>query len=163
MATTSQPHLTSLDAADTGDTGDVAARLRLVIARLARQLRHHTSAGLTPSQHSALASVDIHGPLRLGDLARREQVTPPTITRIVSRLEDDGLVVRTTERADRRHAQVRITDEGRRRMAESRHRRTAWLAERLGSLAPADQEHLRSALPVLEALAAVDTDHDARR
>jgi DNA-binding MarR family transcriptional regulator len=160
MATASHSELNPLAA---GDTGDVAARLRLIIARLARQLRHHTSAGLTPSQHSALASVDIHGPIRLGDLARLEQVTPPTITRIVSRLEDDGLVVRTTERADRRHAQVTITDEGRRRMTESRHRRTAWLAEHIGSLPLAEQERLRDALQVLEALTTGDSDHDASR
>lgn len=146
------------------DTSEMAARLRLVVARLARQLRYHTGAGLTPSQHSALASVDVHGPLRLGRLAKLEQVTPPTITRIVDRLELDGLVTRTVEPTDRRHAQVEITDEGRRRMDESRHRRTAWLAERLSTLGLADRESLGTALAVLEALAAGDADdHGSRR
>lgn len=144
------------------DAGEVAAQLRIAIARLARQLRYHTGAGLTPSQHSALAAVDVYGPLRLGHLAKLERVAPPTITRIVDRLESEGLVSRTMEPEDRRHSRVEITDRGRVRMEESRSRRNAWLAERLGTLGPAELGHIGAALPVLEALAAVDDDGGRR-
>lgn len=132
----------------------MAARLRIAIARLARQLRHHAGAGLTPSQHSALAAVDVYGPMGLGRLAKLEGVAPPTITRIIDRLEVDGLVKRTSEPSDRRHSRVEITARGRRRMEESRNQRNAWLAERLGLLSAAQHRDLNAALPVLEALAA---------
>jgi DNA-binding MarR family transcriptional regulator len=134
---------------------DLAGRLRLATARLARQLRLQADTGLSASQHSALASIEAHGPLTLGDLATREQVTPPTITKVAGRLEDDGLVDRTVDPADRRVSRVSITAEGRRRLERSRARRDAALAERLAVLDASDVERLRGAVDVLEAL--VDT------
>jgi DNA-binding MarR family transcriptional regulator len=132
---------------------DVAARLRLSTARLARILRQQAGTGLSPSQQSVLASIEVHGPLTLGRLAKIEQVTPPTITKIVGKLEDDGLVSRTVDEADRRISRVAITAEGRRRNEHSRQRRNAWLAERLALMTPADRAVLATALPVIEALA----------
>lgn len=134
---------------------DLAGRLRLATARLARQLRLQADTGLSASQHSALASIETHGPLTLGDLAAREQVAPPTVTKVVGRLEDDGLVDRTVDPADRRVSRVSITPEGRRRLDRSRARRDAALAERLATLSPGDLDRLGHAVDVLEAL--VDT------
>ena len=76
---------------------ETAARLRVAIARLARQLRQHSPGGLTPSQWSALATVEQFGPLRIGDLAEREGVTAPTATRVVASLEEAGLLSRATD------------------------------------------------------------------
>lgn len=136
------------------DVLELAARLRLATARLARQLRQQAGAGLSPSQQSALASIDLHGPLTLGRLAKIEQVAPPTVTKVVARLEEDGLVVRTVDTTDRRIVQVRITAAGRRRLEHSRNRRNAWLARRLRTIDPEQRRHLEAALPLLEALAA---------
>ena len=66
---------------------ELAARLRLSATRLARRLRQEADAGLTPSQLSALAVIDRQGPLTLGALADHEQVAPPTITKVVAKLE----------------------------------------------------------------------------
>ena len=74
---------------------DIAARLRLSATRLARRLRQESGAGLSPSQQSALAVIANHGPLTLGALAEHERVAPPSITKVVSKLECDGLVTRT--------------------------------------------------------------------
>lgn len=145
------------------DTGELAAQLRIAVARLARQLRHHAGAGLTPSQHSALAAVDVYGPLRLGHLAKLERVAPPTITRIIDRLEQDDLVRRTMETEDRRHSRVEITDSGRLRMEESRSRRNAWLAERLATLSAAELQSISAALPALDTLALIDDADGTRR
>jgi DNA-binding MarR family transcriptional regulator len=138
---------------DQPDPQDLPARLRLSTARLARLLRQQAGTGLSPSQQSVLSSIAIHGPLTLGRLARIEQVTPPTITRIVDRLEEDGLVTRHVDQLDRRVTRVRITVEGERRLEHSRQRRNAWLAERLGQLDPDQLRQLEAALPALEALA----------
>lgn len=133
---------------------ELAARLRLTTARLARLLRQQAGTGLSPSQQSVLVSINLHGPLTLGRLARIEQVTPPTITRIVSRLEDDGLVERQVDQDDRRVVRARITAEGQRRLEHSRQRRNAWLAQVLTDLDRAERRDLLAALPILEALVA---------
>lgn len=133
---------------------EVVARLRLSIARLARRLRQEAGTGLSPSQHSALITITLHGPLTLGRLARIEQVAPPTITRIAVKLEEDGLVARTVDPADRRVSRVAVTAEGERRLEHGRNRRNAWLAQRLRTFPPAQQRRLAAALDVLEELAA---------
>jgi DNA-binding MarR family transcriptional regulator len=145
---------TGLDDNDDNDDLEVVARLRLSIARLARRLRQEAGTGLSPSQHSALITVVLHGPLTLGRLARIEQVAPPTITRIAVKLEEDGLVARTVDPTDRRVSRVQITAEGERRLEHGRNRRNAWLAERLRTFEPEQRRQLEAALGVLESLAA---------
>jgi DNA-binding MarR family transcriptional regulator len=143
---------------DLDDDLEVVARLRLTIARLARRLRQEAGTGLSPSQHSALITIALHGPLTLGHLARIEQVAPPTITRIAVKLEEDGLVIRTVDPTDRRISRVAVTREGERRLEHGRSRRNAWLAQRLRTFPPAERRRLVAALDVLEALAASDDD-----
>src|SRR6266536_3243902 len=70
------------------ETVALAARLRLVVTRLARRLRQQADTGVTPSMLSALSTVDRHGSLTLGSLAAHEGVAPPTMTAIVARLEE---------------------------------------------------------------------------
>ena len=135
---------------------DTASRLRFVVARLARQLRQQTLGDLTLTQWSALASVEAHEPVRIGDLAEREGVSPATATRVVAALEQHGVVARQADAADRRSWRVSLTEEGRSRLAEMRKVRTVRLAQRLSALAPADLEQLIDVLPVLEALASDD-------
>jgi DNA-binding MarR family transcriptional regulator len=145
------------------DVLETATRLRLTTGRLARQLRQQAAGGLSPSQLSALASIDWHGPLTLGKLARREQVAPPTITKVAAKLEEQGLVRRQVDDADRRVVRVEITAAGRRLLAHTRSRRNAWLARRLRALQEADPgalTRLEAALPVLEALAEAPDEAD---
>jgi DNA-binding MarR family transcriptional regulator len=135
------------------DLPELAHRLRLATARLARLLRQQVGTGLSPSQHSILVSIDVNDSLTLGELAAIEQVAPPTITKIVSKLEDDGLVLRTVDDRDRRVARVSISEVGRARLDQSRSRRDAWLTRRLEQADPADIARLADTLDVLEALA----------
>lgn len=130
----------------------MAGRLRLSAARLARQLRQQSSVGLTPSQLSALATISRHGPLTLGDLAEHERVSPPTITKIVSKLITAGLVAKAADPDDRRFSVAATTGDGESLLAESRERRDAWLAVRLDELDDDQRTRLDAALDVLEAL-----------
>src|SRR6516162_7929014 len=84
------------------------ARLRVAIARLSRWLRRHELAGLTPTQLSALATVDRIGPLRLGDLAAAEGIAPSTLTRLVTVLEERGYVERCPVPGDARASTLAI-------------------------------------------------------
>jgi DNA-binding MarR family transcriptional regulator len=132
---------------------DAASRLRLAIARLARQLRQQTLGALTLTQWSALVTVETHEPVRIGDLADREGVSAATATRVVALLEERGLVDRSADTADRRSWRVSLTDAGRRELTQMRKVRTARLAQRIASLDPADLRRLVELLPVLETLA----------
>jgi DNA-binding MarR family transcriptional regulator len=146
--------LTSSDpnAAPTADAVEVAGRLRYSVFRLARLLRQQDDSGHAPALLSALAVVEREGPLTLGELAVQEQVSPPTITKVVDTLESRGLVERNRDETDRRVCRVRSTARGRRQLEASRTRRTAWLATQLRGLEPTDLDRLAAALDVIEQL-----------
>jgi DNA-binding MarR family transcriptional regulator len=139
---------------DTTEAADeeLASRLRLLIARLARQQRQRSIGGLTPSQYSALVGASVMAPVRLGDLAAREGVTPPTLSRIVGGLEEAELVARQPDPADGRCSLIAPTDHGLRVLDMIRQERTALLADRLRTMAPADRRQIADAIPVLEQL-----------
>lgn len=138
----------------TGVHAEAAARLRVAITRLQRQLRQQTVGELTLSQWSALVTVEMHGPMRIGDLADREGVSAPTATRLVASLEEHGLLERQTDSADRRSSYVTVSASGRDQLEWARQARTAKLAQRLATLSDADVARLLDVLPLLEALAA---------
>jgi DNA-binding MarR family transcriptional regulator len=132
-----------------------AGRLRVVVARLARLLRQQDDSGVGPTVHAALVTVETRGPLTLGELAAREQVAPPSITKVVEKLVAAGWVAREVDPDDRRVCRVSITRQGRRHLEADRRRRTEWLAERMSALDAHDVATLSAAIEVLERLAAV--------
>lgn len=132
---------------------ELASRLRLVVARLARRLRRETEGDVSPSQISALSSIARLGPLTLGELSAAEAVRPPTMTRVVACLEEAGLVSRTVDPADRRVAHVAVTPKGDRWLERNRGRKDAFLASRLAALDPDDRATLTRAVALLEGLA----------
>ncbi|HEX9644515.1 MAG TPA: MarR family transcriptional regulator [Acidimicrobiia bacterium] len=130
------------------------ARLRLSITRLARRIRQQAGASraLSPSRLSALTTIDRRGPLRLGDLAARERISKPSITRIVARLERAGLAERTPDPDDRRSVRIAITPQGRRTLVTAGDRADRYLAEHVAALGDEDRATLAAALPALERL-----------
>jgi len=128
----------------------LASRLRLAVMRLARVLRQKAQDPITPSQLSALVSVERDGPVTLGELAALESVQPPTMTRIVAALEEQDLVVREADAADRRISRLHITGAGRKLLEKNRSRKTAYLASRMRGLDAAEREILERAAALLE-------------
>jgi len=138
---------------------DLAARLRLVVTRLARRLRHEADLpGISPTQLSALATISREGPLTLGEVAAHEHVQPPTVTAAVGRLEERGLVRRFPDPDDRRATRVEATAAGRDLLAVSRSRKTAYLEQRLRALPADERAAVRQAVEVLERLIAEERD-----
>jgi len=135
---------------------ELAARLRLAVTRLHRRLRQHATVGLTPSQASALAGVDLLGSPTLGALATRESVQPPTMTKVVGALEERGLVARVQDPDDRRSVRLTLTPTGAETLRQSRSMRTAFLADRLHRLDPADRAGLAALTDLLERLVDMD-------
>ena len=134
------------------ETPTIASDLRLAVGRLARKVRLSETSGLTPSQLSALATIDQIGRARLCDVAAAEGVSAPTATRIVSAIEKLGLVARADDSEDRRATRVAVTPAGRAALRRIRSNRTAFLQQRLHRLDEHDLAVLRAALPVLTAL-----------
>jgi DNA-binding MarR family transcriptional regulator len=119
---------------------------------LARRLRQQADTGLSPSQLSALAVVERDGPLTLGALAEQEQVAPPSVSRVVAKLEADGFLTRQPDADDRRVTRVVVTTKGRNLLVASRRRKTAWLTTRLESMDADQRARLADALDILDAL-----------
>lgn len=141
------------------DNYSLASELRLSVHRLTRRLRQQTPTdGLTLTQLSALAVIWREGPLTAGDLAAKEQVRPPSITRVLTGLEALGLVTRTENPRDGRQVLVRITPEGDRRMVEYVRVRELWLERHLAALTQEDRDVLARASALIDRLAAQQDD-----
>lgn len=70
--------------------------------------------GVSVTECYALEIVERHGPLRLGELARRLHLEKSTMSRTVDSLQRKGLVERRTHERDRRAVQIAVTVGGRR-------------------------------------------------
>ena len=118
--------------------------------RVARRLRQEAGGELSPSLTAALSTVERHGPLTPSELATRERIQRPTATRVLARLEQEGLIERTADMFDRRSSLVTVTTAGTALLAELRTRKTAFLAERLETLEPEERATLERAADILE-------------
>jgi len=137
-----------------GDAG-LASDLRLSVMRLRRRLvaERHPDNDLSIGAMAVLAGLERYGDMTLGELAQRERVQPPSMTRTVNCLEECGHVVRQPSETDRRQVLVALTDSGRKRLLADRARRTEWLAQRLSELTDVERAMLRDAAPILERIA----------
>lgn len=129
-----------------------AERLGDVVGRLLRMLRRVHVTPVAPSSMSALATVVREGPIRLGELAEREGVTPATLSRVVAVLEREGFVERRTDPDDRRAAFLVATAIGQSSIEELRAVRGEALAARMSRLTAQERASLAAGLDVLEKL-----------
>src|SRR5262245_19440186 len=113
--------------------------------------REDPTSGLSAARLSALSVLVFGGPKTLGELAAAEQVRPPTMTRVVTGLEQAGLVRRAAGPRDGRIARVRATPKGRQVLQRARERRIARLAEQLSQLEPDQIALVREAAELVEA------------
>ncbi len=133
---------------------DLAGRLRLTIVRTARRLRQETGTELSPSLTAALSTIERHGPLTPGEVATRERIQRPTATRVLARLEEQGLIDRMPDVRDRRSALLTASKAGRDLLSELRTRKTAFLAARIEDLDDEDRATLERAADILERMLA---------
>jgi len=139
------------DASPADGAERTADRLHSAAIHLLRRLRREDAqSGLSAPRLSALSVVVFGGPLTLGELATAEQVRPPTMTRLVSALEDEGLVTREPDASDGRLTRIRATPRGRTLLLQGRARRVAALTAEVRALADADREVVERAMAILE-------------
>ena len=110
--------------------------------------------GLSPPRLSALSVLVFAGPQSLASLAKAEGVKPPTMSKLIAELEQDGLVEKSEDPGDRRGLVISATAQGKKIMLQGRDRRLALLKERLGRLNTKEIALLAGAAPVLLKIAA---------
>jgi DNA-binding MarR family transcriptional regulator len=142
-----------LSIAISADPTTVANRLRPALLRLNRALRREIhSLGVTGGQVSLLTRIQKEPGVGIRELARWERMSTPGVSKYVARLEAAGLV-RRTALEDRRRVGLTLTREGSRVLSSVKRRRTAWLAERLRELSPAELDAVDAAIePLLRLL-----------
>ncbi|MBU8858484.1 MULTISPECIES: MarR family transcriptional regulator [unclassified Micromonospora] len=132
----------------------LAPQLRDAITRLNRRVRQARPVGdLTVTQLSALTSLKLAGALTPRELADVERVQPPTMTKIVAKLEERGLVQRTPHPTDGRQVILAATEGGRAVLDQFERVRDEWLATRLAALTEDERETLRRAADILQGIA----------
>lgn len=137
-----------------GDDAAAVNALRSAVMRLSRRLKHQrVDESLSPTEMSVLGTLARCGSATPGELARKEHVQPPSMTRIVALLESKGLVALEPHPEDRRQKVVTRTERAEAMLEESRRRRNAFLAGLIEDLQEDEWEILRSAAPVLDKLA----------
>jgi len=137
------------------DVEALADQLHSAAIHLLRQLRKEDDlSGLSAPRLSALSVVVFVGPLPLGELARAEQVKPPTMKRIVTGLEKAGLVKRKGDRRDRRLIHIEPTPKGHKVLKAGRARRVAKLSSALSRLNRKELAELRRGVQLLEPIVA---------
>ena len=134
------------------DRTEIAARLAAAVGRINRRARTD-SASLGYGIVSALATIQREGPLRPGDLSRLEVVTKPTMTRILTELEQRGFIAREADPRDGRAFMVSATPEGIAAVEQARSQRTGIVAELIEELPAADVAAIAGALEALERVA----------
>ncbi len=134
----------------------LASVLRPSLLRLTRTIpNRRVDESVTLTLLAALMTLAKYGPMSPGELAAHERVQPPSMTKILGKLEEKDLIERTPHPTDRRQVVVAATDAGRALLAQERRERYAWLSVRLAMITPAERELLARVVPLLDKLGAL--------
>ena len=132
----------------------LASHLRLAVVRLNRRLRaQRASSAVTLTQLSALSTLNKCGPMTPGELATKEGVQPPSMTRVIAALEDLGYATRSPHPSDGRQAIVALSDAGAAFIAAEVSAKEAWLDRRLAELTDKDRALLTEAADIIDRMA----------
>ena len=135
------------------DLSNLADQFRPIVLKLSRQLRREALvAGIGVQDAQLLAIVRKRPGIGVSELAELEQVSRPSMSAHVKRLEEGGMLVRSGTEADKRRAPLALTDAGRAALLSVRASRTHWLEERLSRLNNQERATLEAALPALHRL-----------
>lgn len=127
----------------------LATRLRMTLLRVSRRLRFESAGSLAEGHLSVLSILFAHGAMGAGELAQREHVRPPSMTRTLQFLEKHEYIQRRPDPSDRRCVVVDLSDQGREYIRETRRRRDQWLQRRLASLTREERHILSQAEKIL--------------
>jgi DNA-binding MarR family transcriptional regulator len=137
-----------------GVGSDLASRLRLSVVRLNRRLRsQRTDEMVSLTQISALATLHRCGPMTPSELAASERVRPPSMTRVIAALEEEGLVSRRDHPTDGRQSIIEINARGVQLLADEASAKERWLDKRLAELTEEERAILGKASEIIDRMA----------
>ncbi len=135
---------------------ELASLLRPSLLRITRLIRNQrVDMSVTLTQLSALAALQLNGPMSAGELAAYERVQPPSMTKVLATLEDRKLLRREPHPTDRRQAIIVLTEQGADLLDSERRSRDAWFSKRVAALTPDERALLSKVIPVFDKLAAL--------
>ena len=139
------------------DSG-LASELRSAVMRLRRRLvtERDPENPLSLGATAVLGQLSRRGELSVGELARAERVQPPSMTRTVNALHQEGYLTRRRHPSDGRQVLVSLSETGEETLRADRRRRDAWLARQMAHLSADERDTLRAAAPILDRLAQAD-------
>ncbi|MFM9377521.1 MarR family winged helix-turn-helix transcriptional regulator [Gordonia sp. VNK21] len=141
------------EAAATDDQrGAQSYELAEVLYSLFSQLHRQIPREISPTAGATMARLNDVGPQRITVLAEQQGVAQPSMTALVSGLEQSGSVVRRRDPADGRAILVELTEQGRDEVAARRRSRAAWFSGYISELSAVDRERLTAAVPALQSL-----------
>lgn len=133
---------------------ELASQLRPSLLRLTRLVRNQrVDTSVTLTQLSAMYMLNSRGPMSPGELASCEKVQPPSMTKVLANLEDQGFVRRDRHPTDGRQMIISITESGVDLLDSERQSRTLWLSRQLAELSPDERALLQRIVPILDKLA----------
>jgi DNA-binding MarR family transcriptional regulator len=134
-----------------GEESDVAERLQHFATRLIRIARStHKEHALSSAQYSVMALLNAQPGGTVVELARREGVAHPTMSRLIAGLIAAGLVQRAPDPTDKRSGLLHLTPAGTTLYREVAERRVALFRMLLAQLRP---ETIAEIVEVTERLA----------
>ena len=137
---------------------ELAAQLRVAVWRAARRMRHVSDVEISPTFHAALGTLERHGPMTAGQLARHEHVRKPSMTRTIRELVNRGLIERLPDPLDGRVTWLKVTPAGKSLIHNARRRTDVYLTKRLQRLSAEERETLQRAAEILDRLAELGED-----
>lgn len=142
---------------NTPDTLALADGLRAPLLRVARRLRQEAQrAGSSALDALILGHIRRNPGIGVSDLADAEQMSRPSMSGHVKRLEAAGWILRSNHSEDGRRSGFEITAQGVTQLDAVRQRRNDWLAERLARLSPEARAALAAANEPLLQLLSLD-------
>jgi DNA-binding MarR family transcriptional regulator len=137
-----------------GVGSDLASQLRLSVVRLNRRLRsQRTDETVSLTQISALATLHRCGPMTPSELAASERVRPPSVSRGIAALEEEGLVSRRDHPTDGRQSIIELSPKGAELLAEEASAKERWLDKRLAELTEDERAILARASEIIDRMA----------
>ncbi len=133
----------------------LAEDLRPSFLKLGRELRREAiRGGISALDAQIIGAVKRNPGIGVSELARSEQMSSPSMSAHVKRLEGDGLLARdVTTDGDQRRTRLVLTEKAIRSVMAVRQSRTDWLAARLARLDADQVQVLAAAAPLLALLA----------
>ena len=135
----------------TANLNQLAHTVRLASMRLTRRVRYHADT-MPPHHFAALAWLETGTVHTAAEMAEKERVSAPSMSRTVSELLEKGLISKETDPEDRRRQLLSLTQLGHEALANSRQQRNYWMSQQLARLTETQRKTLADAAEILNQL-----------